>query len=110
MKHWSIMAFLLAGSVLFALPPPAEARCYGVGTPYFRCDPIMSDSLKRKSLGLPPRYTPRSSTRYKYEGNTYSTPSGASIHRYKYKGPGGTYRGKTLTLPGGSYKHRGSWK
>ena len=112
MKHWSIMAFLLAGSVLFALPPPAEARCYGVGTPYFRCDPIMSDSLKRKSLGLPPRYTPRSSTRYKYEGNTFTVPStGASIHRYKFNdGLGNTYKGKIETFPGGSYRHRGSWK
>jgi len=104
-------AALFAGSLLLALPSPADARCSGSG-PTFRCDPIMSESLKRKSLGLPPRYTPRSSTRYSYEGNTFTVPStGATFHRYRYKSPSGrTYRGKTTVLPGGSYQHRGSWR
>ena len=109
MLQWSA-ALLLAGSVMFALPPNVSARCYDVGTPYFRCDPVISESLRRKSLGLPNRYAPRSSTRSRLEGNIYSTPSGASIHRFTYKGPSGTYRGKTTVLPGGSYKHRGSWR
>ena len=109
MLRWSV-ALLLAGNVMFAPPPNVSARCYDVGTPYFRCDPIISDSLKRKSLGLPPRYTPRSSARSRLDGSVYSTPGGASIHRFKYKGPGGTYKGKTTVLPGGSYRHRGSWR
>lgn len=92
MNRYTIGGLMLAGSLLLALPPPTEARCYGSGAT-FRCDPIISDSLRHKSQGLPPRYTPRSSRSYKYDGNTYSTQSGASIHRYKYKTPSGTYRG-----------------
>ena len=61
MLRWSACVFLLAGSLLFALPPPVTARCYDVGTPTFRCDPIMSDVLRRKMQGLPPLVTPRSS-------------------------------------------------
>ena len=101
---------LLAGSLLLALPSPVSARCYGSGAT-FRCDPIISDSLRRQSQGLPPRYAPKSSNRYRYEGNTYSTPSGLSIHRYKYKSPTGrTYKGKIETFPSGTVRHRGSWK
>ena len=108
MLRWSA-ALLLVGSVMFALPPNVSARCSGSGAT-FRCDPVIADSLKRKSLGLPPRYTPRLSTRSRLDGSVYSIPGGARIHRFKYQGPGGTYQGKTTVLPGGSYRHRGSWR
>ena len=106
MMRWSA-ALALAGSILLALPPNVSARCAGSGAT-FRCDP---DSLLRKSQGLPPRVTPRSSYSYEYEGNTFSLPGGASVHRYTYKSPSGrTYHGKVETFPGGSYRHRGSWR
>ena len=105
MLRWSVLL------LLFALPPPADARCTGSG-PTFRCDPIVSDVLRRKSLGLPPRVTPRSERRYEYRGHTFTVPStGASVHRYTYKSPSGrTYRGKIETFPGGTIRHRGSWR
>ena len=81
MMRWRLAVLLLAGGVLLLLPPSVSARCDGTGAT-FRCDPIISESLRRKSLGLPNRYTPKSSTR----------------------------RGKTTVLPGSSYRHRGSWR
>ena len=72
---------------------------------------IVSESLRRKSQGLPPRYTPPTTKSYKYRGNTYVTPRGSVLHRYKYKNPSGrTYKGTIKSLPGGSYQHKGRWK
>ncbi len=72
---------------------------------------IVSESLRRRSQGLPPRYTPPSTKSYKYQGNTYTTPRGSTLHRYKYKSPSGrTYKGTIKSLPGGSYQHKGRWK
>ena len=109
MTRWRAPALMLAGGLLLALPATVSARCSGSG-PTFRCDPIISESLRRQSLDLPKRYTPRKS--YEYRGNTYRAPStGAMIHRYRYKSPAGrTYKGKIQSLPGGSYRHKGSWK
>lgn len=47
-----------------------------------------------------------------YEGRTFHLPgSEYSIHRFRYNdGLGNTYRGKTETFPGGSVRHRGSWR
>lgn len=101
-------ALLLVGSVMLALPPNVSACCSGSGAT-FRCDPIITESLRRQSLGLPNRYTPRSSTRYLYEGNTFTLPStGATVHRYTYQdGLGNTYKGMIETFPGGAVRHRG---
>ena len=109
--RWRLAVLLLAGGVLLLLPPSVSARCYGTGVT-FRCDPVISESLRRKSLGLPPRYTPRSAPRYRYEGSTFTLPStGATVHRYKFKdGRGNTYRGKIETFPGGTVRHHGSWR
>ena len=85
--RWTALTVLLMGSLLLSLPADAIARCSGSG-PTFRCDPIISDSLRRKSQGLPPRYTPRTSKSYKHESYTYTTPRGSTLHRYKYKSPG----------------------
>ena len=110
MLHWRMVASILVGSILLTLPPTAVARCSGSGD-NFRCDPIVSESLRRKAQGLPSRYVPTKPRRYKYEGNTYTTPSGASIHRYTYKSPSGrTSKGTMQSLPGGSYQHQGSWR
>ena len=109
MLRWRMVASILVGGVLLTLPTTAAARCYGSGVT-FRCDPTISESLRRQSQGLPNRYTtPR---RYKYEGNTFTLPStGATIHRYTYKdGLGNTYRGKMESLPGGTVRHRGRWR
>lgn len=110
MLRGRIVASLLVGGMLLTLPTAATARCSGSGAT-FRCDPIVSESLRRKALGLPPRYAPTKPRRYKYEGRTYSTPSGAWTHRYTYKdGLGDTYKGTIESLPGGTVRHRGSWR
>ena len=109
MLQWRMVASILAGGVLLTLPTNAVARCTGSGST-FRCDPMVSESLRRKSEGLPNRYAP-STGRHKYEGHTYTTPYGSSIHRYKYKSPSGRiYKGTIKSLPGGSYSHKGRWK
>lgn len=110
MTQWPMVVSILIGGLLLTLPTNAVARCSGSGAT-FRCDPIVSESLRRKYEGLPPRYAPMKPQRYKYEGKTYSTPSGASIYRYQYKSPSGrTYKGTIKSLPGGSYQHKGRWK
>ena len=110
MTQWRMVVSILVGGILLTVPTTVAARCSGSG-PTFRCDPIVSESLRRKYEGLPPRYAPTKPRRYKYEGRTYTTPSGASIHRYKYKSPSGRrYKGTNKSLPGGSYSHKGRWK
>ena len=108
--RWTALTILLMGSLLLSLPTDAVARCSGSGVS-FRCDPIISDSLRRQSQGLSSRYTPRSSRSYKYKSYTYTTPRGSTLHRYRYKSPTGrTYKGTIKSLPGGSYSHKGRWK
>ncbi len=110
MIRYVAVALLLVGGALLTHPTNVSARCYGSGA-NFRCDPIISESLRRKSLGLPNRYAPRTSRPYSYTGRTYSTPSGLSRHSYKYKSPSGkTYKGTIETFPGGAVRHRGRWK
>ena len=110
MTQWRMVVSILVGGILLTLPTNAAARCSGSG-PTFRCGPIVSESLRHKYEGLPPRYAPTKPQRYKYEGRTYTTPSGASSHRYKYKSPSGRrYKGTIKSLPGGSYSHKGRWK
>ena len=113
MLRGRIAAGILVGGILLALPTTAVARCSGSGAT-FRCDPIVSESLRRRyeeGKQRLQRVTPPTSRRYKYEGDTYTTPSGASIHRYKYKNPSGRrYQGTITSLPGGSYQHKGSWR
>ena len=106
----TLLTVLLVGSMLLTLPTDTAARCYGSGQT-FRCEPIVSESLHRRSQGLPPRYTPRTSKSDKYKSSTYTTPRGSVLHRYRYKSPlGKKYKGTIKFLPGGSYSHRGSWK
>jgi len=109
MLRWRIVVSILVGSVLLALPTTAPARCYGSDTAS-RCGPLISESLLRRYLGLPNRYTPTTPRRYRYEGNTFTAPStGATIHRYRYKdGLGNMYHGKIESLPGGTVRHWGS--
>ncbi len=110
MTRWRMVVNILVGGILLALPTTAVARCSGSGAT-FRCDPIVSESLRRKYEGLPKRYAPPSTKSYKYEGNTYTTKRGSSIHRYKYRSPSGRrYKGTIKSLPGGSYQHKGRWK
>ena len=110
--RWRTGALLIAGSAILTHPTNIAARCYPIGTPQFRCDPIISESLRRKSLGLPNRYPPKSSPQYRYEGNTFTLPStGATVHRYTYKdGLGNTYKGEIETFPGGAVRYRGRWR
>ena len=98
MIQYVAVALLLVGGAILTHPTNVSARCYGSGVT-FRCDPIIT-----------PRYTPRYSGRYKYEGRTFSLPSGLSMHRYKYKSGGRTYKGTIETFPGGAVRHRGRWK
>lgn len=110
MLRWSIVISIIIGGLLLTLPTTAAARCSGSGAT-FRCDPIVSESLRRKAQGLPPRYAPTKPRHYKYEGKTYSTPSGAWTHRYTYKdGLGNTDKGTIESLPGGTVRHRSSWR
>lgn len=97
-----VTGVLLAGSLLLV---PVHVAADPTGS--F----IVSESLRRKSQGLPPRYTPPTTKSYKYRGNTYVTPRGSTLHRYRYKSPTGrTYKGTIKSLPGGSYSHKGRWK
>jgi len=110
MRHAVMGVLLLAGTLLLALPTDSFARCTGSG-PTFRCSPTVSESLRRRSLGLPPKYSPSKPKSYKYQSNTYVTPQGSVLHRYKYKSPSGRkYKGTIKSLPGGSYQHKGRWK
>lgn len=94
MHRMIVGACLLAG-ILLLVPTDVTA------------DPIVSESLRRKYNGLPPRYTPPTTKSYKYRGNTYVTPRGSVLHRYKYKSPSGRkYKGTIKSLPGGSYSHK----
>ena len=98
MRRTIVGACLLAG-ILLLVPTDATA------------DPIVSESLRRRSQGLPPRYTPSTPKSYNYQGNTYVTPRGSVLHRYQYKSPSGRkYKGTIKSLPGGSYSHKGRWK
>lgn len=98
MRRTIVGACLLAGSLLLV---PIDATA----------DPIVSESLRRRSQGLPPRYTPSTPKSYGYRGNTYVTPRGSVLHRYKYKSPSGRkYKGTIKSLPGGTYQHKGRWK
>lgn len=108
MLRWRMVTSILAGGILLTMPTAAVARCSG-SSATFRCDPIVSESLRRKAQGLPSRCAPTKPRRYKYEGNTYSTPSGAFTHRYTYKdGIGNTDKGTIESLPGGTVRHRGN--
>ena len=110
MLRWSMVTSILVGCILLTLPTTAVARCSGSGST-FRCDPIVSESLRQQARGLPPRYAPTKPQRYKYEGKTYSTPSEAWTHRYTYKdGLGNTDKGTIESLPGGTVRHQGSWR
>ena len=103
-------ALLLVGSVMLALPPSVSARCSGSGAT-FRCDPIISDALRKRTT---PGYTnpySRSRGTFTYEGWTYRTGTGANLSRSTYSDSlGNTYRGQIETFPGGAYRHRGSWQ
>jgi len=98
MRHRIVGACLLAGSLLLV---PTDTTA----------DPIVSESLRRRYQGLPQRYTLPSTKSYKYRGNTYVTPRGSVLHRYKYRSLSGRkYKGTIKSLPGGSYSHKGRWK
>ncbi len=113
MTQWRMVVSILVGGILLTLPTTAAARCSGSG-PTFRCDPIVSESLRRQYEEGKQRLqcvTPPTSRRYKSAGHTYTSPhTGASIHRYKLKSGGRTYTGKIETFLGGSYRHKGSWR
>ena len=109
--RWSTVALLIAGSAILAQPISVAARCYDVGTPQFRCDPIVSDALrKRTTPGYVNPYA-RSQGTFTYEGQNYSAGSGANRYRYTYSDSlGKTERGMIETFPGGAVRHRGSWR
>ncbi len=97
-----VTGVLLAGSLLLVPVHVAADPTDGF---------IVSESLRRKYNGLPSRYAPPTPKSYKYRSNTYVTPRGSVLHRYKYKSPSGrSYRGTIKSLPGGSYQHKGRWK
>lgn len=85
-----LAGMLLTGSMLLVPVPVAADPSDGF---------IVSESLRRKSQGLPPRYAPPTTKSDKYQGNTYVTPRGSVLHRYKYKSPSGrTYKGTIKSL------------
>ena len=101
-------SLMLAGSLLLAQPSSVAARCYGSG-PTFRCDPIISESLRRKSLVLPNRYAPKPEYRYEFKSRHYPSPVGGGTYRYDYKDNFGRYKGTIRTTPYGT-THRGRWR
>ena len=97
-----VAALLLAGSLVL--------------TPAFvAADPtdgfIVSESLRRKYEGLPNRYAPKPSTPYQFKSRSYTSPlTGYSRYNYKFKSGGQTYKGRIETFPGGTTRHKGSWR
>ena len=90
MMQVSAGALLLVGSVMLALPPSVSARC-SVSGATFRCDPIISDALrKRPTPGYTNPYS-RSRGTFTYEGWTYRTGTGANLSRSTYFRQPGEY-------------------
>lgn len=90
-------------SLVFLCSLPVSAGSYK--------DPIVSDSLRRQYQGLPNRYAPKPSTSYKFKSRSYTSPlTGYSRYNYKFKSGGRTYKGRVETFPGGTTRHKGSWR
>ena len=48
-----MVTLLLTVGLVLGAGAQAEARCYDVGTPQFRCDPIVSQALRRRVESRP---------------------------------------------------------
>lgn len=92
---------ILVGSIIATLPAGVSAKCSDVGTPQFRCDPLVSESLRRRSETQ--RHSPvsRPSRRTTFESQSYTTATGATRRTYRYtEGRGDERSGVVLKLPG----------
>ena len=104
-----VFTLLITAGLILTAATQAEARCYDIGTPQFRCDPIVSESLQRRyeaSRNLP-AYQPR--RRSRFELQSYTAATGAARRTYRYRnGRDNQRHGKILDLPGGAAIHKGN--
>ena len=101
MIRYSARALIFVGSIIVALPPGVSAKCSDVGTPQFRCDPLVSESLRRRSETQRHRPVSRPSRRTTFESQSYTTATGATRRTYRYTdGRGDERSGVVLELPG----------
>jgi hypothetical protein len=92
------MTWLLSLVLLLGPASVSQARCYNVGTPQFRCDPIVSQALRQR---IEPRLAYQLPLRSRFELNTYTAATGATRRTYRYRdGHGHERRGTLLELPG----------
>lgn len=92
---------ILVGSIIATLPADGSARCSDVGTPQFRCDPLVAESLRRRSETQRHRPVSRPSRRTVFESQSYTTATGATRRTYRYTDSrGDERRGVVLELPG----------
>ena len=100
-----MVTLLLTVGLVLGAGTQAEARCYDVGTPQFRCDPIVFQALRQRVESRPAYPLPR---RSRFELNSYSTTTGATRQTYRYSdGCGHERQGEILELPSGAVLHRG---
>ena len=100
-----MVTLLLTVGLVLGAGTQAEARCYDVGTPQFRCDPIVFQALRQRVESRPAYPLPR---RSRFELNSYSTTIGATRRTYRYSdGRGHQRQGEILELPSGAVLHRG---
>ena len=64
-----MVALLLTVGLVLGAGAQAEARCYDVGTPQFRCDPIVFQALRQRVESRPAYPLPR---RSRFELNSYT--------------------------------------
>lgn len=103
------MTWLFSLVLILAAVTQAEARCYDVGTSQFRCDPIVSQALRRRvEAGAARRYTLPRARRYELDVQSYQ--AGEAIRQtWRYKdSTGRRFKGSVLSLPGGQTLHKGT--
>lgn len=103
-----MQSLLLACLLLVPLASVAQARCYNVGTPAFRCDSVVSQALRQR---IEPRSAYQPPLRSRFELNTYTAATGATRQTWRYKdSTGRRFKGSVLSLPGGAVVHRGKMR
>ena len=99
-----MVTLLLTVGLVLGAGAQAEARCYDVGTPQFRGDPIVFQALRQRVESRPAYPLPR---RSRFELNSYSTTIGATRRTYRYSDRGHERQGEILELQSGAVLHRG---
>ena len=76
-----------------------------MGTPQFRCDPIVSQALRRRVERNESRPAYRPPRKYELNVQSYTAATGATRRTYRYS-DGRERHGEILELPGGAVRIR----